>query len=58
MHFDTQTWIALGVGAHLIGALARTIFHTPKQKAQIDAIEGKLETILRQVQGRPTGIAP
>ena len=50
MHFDTQTLIALGVGAHLVGALVKTIFHTPKQKAQIDAIESKVEAVLSQVQ--------
>ena len=49
MHFDTQTWIALGVGAHLVGALAKTLFHTPKQQAQIDAIENKVEAVLGQL---------
>ena len=51
MQIDTQTWIALGVGAHLAGALVKTLVHTPKQKAQIDAIESKVEAVLGQLQG-------
>lgn len=52
MHFDVQTWIALGVGAHLVGALGKMIFHTARQKAQIDAIESKVEAVLMLAQGK------
>jgi hypothetical protein len=51
MHFDLNTLIAIGVGAHLLGALAKTIFHAPKQQAQIDAIEAKVNTVVTAVTG-------
>lgn len=50
MHFDTQTAIALGVGAHLLAALAKALWRTPKQQAQIDAIERKIDAVLGQGQ--------
>lgn len=51
MHFDTQTVIALGVLANLAGALARHFFHTPKQQAQIDALQAAVNDVLQQVKG-------
>ena len=50
MHIDPQTVIAVGVAAHLLGALAKTLFHTPKQQAQIDAIERKVDEVLGEVK--------
>jgi len=49
MHLDTQTLIAAGVGIHLLAALAKTLFKTPRQQAQISAIESKVDDILGQL---------
>jgi len=46
MTLDTQTLIAWGVGAHLLASLAKWVFKTPRQQAQIDRLEGKIETVL------------
>ncbi len=50
MHIDPQTLVALGVGVHLLAALAKALWKTPKRQAQIDAIEGKVDALLAQVQ--------
>ena len=50
MHIDTQFLIAAGVGLHLLAALAKAVWKTPKQQAQIDAIERKVDTVLGQVK--------
>lgn len=50
MHFDTQTVIALGVLANLAGALARHFWHTPKQQAQIDALQAAVDDVLAQLR--------
>ncbi len=50
MHIDPQTLIAAGVAAHLLGALAKTLFHTPRRQAQIDAIEQKVDEVLGEVK--------
>jgi hypothetical protein len=56
MHIDPQTLIAVGVAAHLLAALAKTVFRTPKRQAQIDAIERKVDEVLGEVKGTlPTG---
>lgn len=49
MHFDLQTWIAAGVGLHLLAAFARALFKAPRQQAQISAIETKVDVILGQL---------
>lgn len=51
MHIDLNTIIALGVGAHLLGAIAKTLFKTPRQQAQIDAIEAKIDGVISQLTG-------
>lgn len=51
MHIDPQTLIALGVGTHLLAALAKTLWKTPRQQAQIDAIESKVDEVLGQLKG-------
>ena len=50
MHIDSQTLILVGVGAHLLAALAKTLFHAPKRQAQIDTIERKVDEVLGQVK--------
>ena len=55
MHIDPQTLILVGVGAHLLAALARAVFHTPKRQAQIDSIERKVDQVLGQAK---TAAAP
>ena len=50
MHIDPQTLIAVGVGVHLLAALAKALFHTPRRQAQIDAIERKVDAVLGQVK--------
>jgi hypothetical protein len=50
MHIDPQTLAAVGVGVHLLAALAKTLFRTPKRQAQIDAIEQKVEAILGEIK--------
>ncbi len=49
MHIDSQTLIAAGVAAHLLAFIARTLFHSPKRQAQIDAIERKVDEVLATV---------
>lgn len=51
MHIDLQTLVALGVGLHLLGALAKAIWKAPRRQAQIDAIERKVDDLLGQVKG-------
>ncbi len=51
MHIDPQTLIAAGVAVHLLAALAKTLFRTPKRQAQIDAIERKVDEVLGEVKG-------
>ena len=48
--FTTQNLILIGVGLHLLGGLAKAVFRTPKQQAQIDSIEGKVDAVLGEVQ--------
>lgn len=38
------------VALHMLDGLAKTLFHTPKQQAQIDTIESKLDGLGRQLQ--------
>jgi hypothetical protein len=57
MHIDLNQIIALGVAAHLLGAIAKTLFHSPKQQAQIDAIEAKLDNVVATVQAVAGGSA-
>lgn len=51
MHIDLQLLVALGVGAHLLAALAKTLWKTPKRQAQVDAIERKVDAVLGALQG-------
>ncbi len=51
MHIDPQTLIAVGVGAHLLAALAKSLFRSPRRQAQIDAIERKVDEVLGEVRG-------
>ncbi len=51
MHIDTQLLIAVGVGTHLLAALARAIWRTPQRQAQVDAIERKVDDILGALKG-------
>ena len=51
IHIDTQTVIALGVLANLAGALARHFWHTPRQQAQIEALQGAVNDVLEQLRG-------
>ena len=50
MHIDLQLLVALGVGAHLLAALAKTLWKTPQRQAQVDAIERKLDSVLGALQ--------
>ena len=50
MHIDTQFFIAVGVGAHLLAALAKTLWKTPQRQAQVDAIEAKVDALLSALQ--------
>ncbi len=51
MHIDLQGLVALGVGLHLLAALAKAIWKTPLRQAQIDAIEKKVDDILTEMKG-------
>ena len=51
MHIDTQVLIALGVGTHLLAALAKTLWKSPQRQAQADAIEAKVDAVLAALQG-------
>ena len=50
MHIDLQFLIAVGVGSHLLAALAKTVWKTPQRQAQVDAIESKLDAVLGALQ--------
>lgn len=50
-----QNLILAGVGVNVAANVGRAVFHTPKQRAQIDAIEAKTDLVLNQVgQAIPT----
>lgn len=51
MHIDPQDLVALGVGLHLLAALAKAIWKTPQRQAQIDTIEQKVDDILTEMKG-------
>ena len=48
MHIDTQSLVALGVALHLLGALAKMIWRSPRQQVQINLIEAKIDLLLGQ----------
>lgn len=50
IHLDPQTVIAAGVAAHLLLFIAKGLFHSPKQRAQISAIERKVDEVLASVR--------
>ncbi len=50
MHIDLQLLIAVGVGAHLLAALAKTLWKSPQRQAQVDAIETKVDAVLAALQ--------
>ena len=50
MHIDAQFFIAVGVGTHLLAALAKTLWKTPQRQAQADAIEAKVDAVLAALQ--------
>ena len=47
--FNVQSLILAGVVVHLVASAAKALVKSPKQKAQIDAIEGKVDDVLTQV---------
>ncbi len=51
MHIDLQLLTALGVGAHLLAALVKALWKSPKRQAQVDAIERKVDGVLGALQG-------
>ncbi len=51
MHIDAQTLTAIGVGAHLLAALLKTVWKAPKRQAQVDAIERKVDEMLGELKG-------
>lgn len=51
MHIDLQLLTALGVGAHLLAALAKMLWKSPKRQAQVDAIERKVNSVLGALGG-------
>ena len=50
MHIDLQILVAIGVGAHLAAALAKTLWKSPQRQAQVDAIEQKVDAVLAALQ--------
>lgn len=57
MHVSTQDLILVGVALHLLAALGKTLFKSPKRQAQIDAIEAKVDGVLDQLQAGATAPA-
>ncbi len=51
MHIDLQLLIAVGVGSHLLAALVKTLWKSPRRQAQVDAIEAKVDSVLAALQG-------
>lgn len=49
LNIDAPTLTAAGVGLSLLASLFRALFHAPKQRAQINSVEGKLDLVLNQV---------
>ena len=47
--FTSQNFILAGVAASLAGSLARAVWTKPAQRAQINAIEAKVDLVLNQV---------
>jgi len=47
--FTSQNLILAGVGVSLLGSAARAVFTKPRQRAQINAIEAKVDLVLNQV---------
>ena len=54
---NEQTWLLVGVFAHLVAAIAKALVHTPRQQAQIDSIETKLDAVIAQVAQAATQVA-
>jgi hypothetical protein len=50
LHVTTTNLLLVGVFAHLLLSAAKMLFKTPKQQAQIDTIETKVDTVLSQVE--------
>ena len=47
--FNVQSLILAGVVVHLVASAAKALVKSPKQKAQINAIEAKVDDVLTQV---------
>ena len=46
MHIDLRFLIAVSVGSHLLATVAKALWKSPKQQAQVDSIEHKVDDIL------------
>ena len=46
MHINMQLLIAAGIGVHLLAALAKALWKSPRRQAQVDSIERKVDAIL------------
>jgi hypothetical protein len=57
MVIGTNMLILIGVGAQLLGMVAKEIFTKPQQQAQVDSIETKVDNVLNQVNAVQTTIA-
>lgn len=49
-HVSTQNLILVGVFAHLLLALSKAVFRNPRQQAQIDRLDSKVDGVLTTVQ--------
>ena len=49
-HFSTQNLILVGVFAHLMLALGKSVFKAPQQQAQLDHVSAKLDSVLSAAQ--------
>jgi hypothetical protein len=49
-HFSSQNLLLVGVFAHLLLSASKLVFKSPRQQAQIDTIEGKVDTAITVAQ--------
>ena len=58
MSVDLNSLILAGVLTHLLAGLGKALFKAPKQQAQIDSIEGKVDAVINQVATLAPGPTP
>ena len=58
MSVDINNLILAGVLTHLLAGLGKALFKAPKQQAQIDSIEGKVDAVIAAISPAAPGPTP